>query len=264
MLRLEIFRLLKSRIVFLCVILGSLICIISGIASYNYTIYFINASGHPEEISAIEAFTYCLTMSGGLYRIILPLLISPFLLNFISERQCGYYNFIISREKYSKYFKTMYIVGVLSAAIIAIAILVFTMIVCVIVYPLNEPRALSVEYIQYDWMKALYSNHQLVFFIMVVASTAFYAVAYYSIGFGISLYIKNKYIVVLTPFAIHMVLTILTSVLNCSPLTPVMFLTPFDLGGLTTTGVILSFSITALVAALLVWNYYVHDRKALF
>lgn len=237
------FRLsIRNRLVILCLIIG-VISGLPGIFSYYSDATFMWASNQNDAVSCYQAWLYMLSMSSAsIYKVIVPLLIIPNLDSFFLERKYGYSNFVIVRSNYKRYFFSKLISGTITAGLILVSILVSWLIFCMMIFPGNMPVK-EYTYITNSSLCNFYVNNPILYIMIIICSNFLFAVIFYSLGFGVSYFCKNRYIVITTPFLIYLTITMLSSILRIAPMSPVSLIVPHEVLGVSWQTVLIEFSI---------------------
>ena len=214
------------------VLLIGLISCMLGIISYYDTARYSYGNNHPEEVTAYNAWLDCLSIGSSVYRLILPLLITPFIDSYFMERKMGYQNFILARCNRRKYFFTKWFSGSLTAAGIVALILVLTLIICISIFPLNQPIP-ERTYLHKNFGINYYLNNPFKFIVLLILSNMFVAVVYYTIGFSFSNSVKNQNLLKLIPFLLFLCQLYLSQALNIPAMSPLVFIAYYEVIGLT-------------------------------
>lgn len=141
-------------------------------------------------------------MGSSVYRLVLPMLIIPYIDSYYIERNCGYQNFIITRSGRNKYLLSKWFAGLLSVVLIIGAILSLTLAVCCILYPCNKPVEEN-TYINYTRLKCAFIKEPVRCIFELIALNIMTAIVYYTFGIGMSCYAKNRYSVIFSPMAAY-------------------------------------------------------------
>lgn len=250
----------KNKLILLCLIIGVALGI-PGILSYRSDVTFITGSGAPEAVSCYQAWLYALSLGGAsLYKIIAPLLIIPNLDSFFVERKNGYSNFVITRSNYKAYFFSKLFSGIIVSGAILIVSLLSWLAVCIVMFPHNMPID-TYTYISDEELRHFFVNGPIIYIAVVIALNFLFAAIFYSLGFGLSYFCKNRYIVMIIPFLIYLALTMLASILNWAMLSPVSMVAPHDIVEIFWDGIIIKYIIGISISAIVVLYSFVKSSR---
>lgn len=251
---------IRNKLIIFCLIIG-ILSGVPGIISYYSETKFMVGAGVPEAVSCYQAWLYALSLgSGTLYKILAPLLIIPNLDSFFVERKNGYVNFVVTRSNYREYFFTkLFSGGVVSGLILTVTMVVW-FVVCAISFPNNTPVA-SFTYIASDSFRGLFIGKPIVYIFIIIVLNFLFAVIFYSLGYGISYFCKNKYIVMVIPFLIYLSMTMLASLLNIAILSPVSMVVPHEILGSSWGSILLKFTIMGCASCFAVLYSYVRSYQ---
>lgn len=262
MIKAEFKKIFRQKLFWLSVLLGTASGLLGLISYYEHASWYV-AAGNEHEISAYQAWLNCLSLGSTIYRIVAPLLIAPIIDGLFVEVKSGYANFVLSRASHREFFVTKYIVGLLSASMILVLSLLLMLAVCMCLFPLNPPVESS-TYLSAGFMTETFLKTPFAYIGLMLASNVLFAVLYYSFGFGMTMFTKNRYVLMLTPFLVYMVLTIIGDVLCIPALMPVVYIAPHELTGLTMRDY-LAFTATMVIisASLVGYNYHRFKREVI-
>lgn len=251
MFRYELKLAIRSKLIIFSLIIG-ILSGIPGIVSYYSDTKFMIAAGMPEAVSCYQAWLYALSLgSGAVYKILVPLLIIPNLDSFFVERKNGYSNFVAARSDHKTYFFAKLFSGVLVSGLILTVVMVVWFCVCAIAFPHNVPVD-SFTYIASDSFRELFVEKPIVYILIIIVLNISFAIIFYSLGYGISYFCKNKYIVMVIPFLIYLSMTMLASLLNFEILSPISMVVPHEILGASWNTIILKFIIMGCVSSFVV------------
>lgn len=257
MIKTELKKVLRTKLFYISIGIGCVACLL-GLISYSGDVSIYRQAGRSELISAYQGWLNCLAMGSSVYRLLLPLLIVPYLDSYYMERKNGYQNFVVTRCGRAKYFFSKWVAGILSAALIIGAVLIVTLVVCVSLYPGNAPLEEN-TYINYSDMKAHFMEHPLRFIILLIFMNILTSVIYYTFGLGMSCYAPNRYVVAFTPMAAYYICLFGSQILNVSALSPIAMVAPFELTGLSNSSVRMAAAMEAVMAILFLINCFRKD-----
>lgn len=263
MIRIELRKILKLKITWLCLILGIASGLV-GLISYYSDAYFIIASGQGQAISAFQAWLYCLSLSSEtIYKIIAPLLIVAGLDSVFVERKSGYTNFILSRVDKRNYIVGKWMAGVTVAVVTLLLVILSWLIVCLVLFPANMPVD-RYTYIHETQFKNLFVTSPLAYIVMVLILNTIFAIVFYSIGFSIALTAKSRYIVSISPFIIYLFLVMLAAIMKVPYLSPLPLVVPNEVIGLSLIHIVIYGAIIGGLTLLLFFKqYYKWNREVI-
>ena len=231
MIKNEFRKLFHTKILYVAFLVGLLSCLV-GLVSYYDTAYWAYAVGRPEELSAYNAWLDCLSIGSSVYRIIFPLIIIPFLDSYFLERKSGYQHFITSRTGKQKYFLTKWFVGSISAAMIVLAILSVTFLVCAFLFPFNQPLS-ETSHLHKNFGLHWFLEKPGSYILGLMICNMFCAVNYYTIAFGFSNIVSSRHLLLLIPLILYLVQLVAWQFLRIPELSPLVFIAYYEVIGLT-------------------------------
>lgn len=258
MLKNEIIKLLHTKSLYVAILIGILSCV-CGLYSYYDTAYWSYAAGFFEEISAYNAWLDCLSLGSSIYRVLLPLLIVPFLDNYFLERKSGYQTFILARTNRNRYFFTKWFTGVFSAAGITFLILTVTLVVCIVLFPLNQPLN-SMTPLDQNFGLSMFLRHPMLCIFLMILGNIFYSVVYYTIGFGCTNFVRNRFLLLLIPFILYILQLLISEFLLLPCVSPLVFIAYYEVAGLTPFNMFVTGIVYILCAAILLLCCWYRDR----
>lgn len=254
MLKNELIKLLHRKSLYIAIVIGILSCV-CGLFSYYDTAYWANSAGYPEEISAYNAWLDCLSVGSSIYRVLLPLIIVPFLDSYLLERTSGYQNYVLTRAGRNRYFFTKWITGVISAVGITFLVLSVTLVICVVLFPLNQPLE-SMTHLHKNFGLDLFLRRPGLCIFLMILSNMFFSAVYYTIGFACSNFVRNRYFLLLIPFILYIAQLLIWQFFHLPCVSPLVFIAYYEVLGLTPFSMLITGIIYFLVAAvLLLWCY---------
>lgn len=259
MLKNEFIKLFRTKTVYIALVIGMLSAI-CGLISYYDTAYWSYEVGRQEEISAYNAWLDCLSIGSSVYRLLMPLIIVPFLDSYYIEKKSGYQNFLLVRTRRIRYFFSKWFVGLCSAIGIVFITLSVTFAICVILFPLNQPL---------EYMTHLHKNFGLQFFlchplgciILMICSNMFCAAVFYTLGYSCSNLITNRYLLMLVPFCIYIFLLLVSQIFGLACCSPLIFIAYYEVMGLNPVMMIIVGVVYLLIATIALLYCLVSDKK---
>lgn len=253
MFRYELKLALRNKLIFFCLLIGILSGIPGMISYYSDTAFMAKI---PDAVSCYQAWIYALSLgSGALYKIIAPMLIIPNLDSFFVEKRNGYSNFVVARSNYKRYYFAKLFSGILVSGLILITILMTWLIICMIAFPHNFPVDF-LTYISNEGFHRLFVERPIIYILIIFILNFLFAAVFYSLGYGISFFCKNKYVVMVTPFLIYLCMTMLASFLRVGILSPISMIIPHEIVKASWNTVLLQFSIMGIVSCFVVLYGY--------
>ena len=250
----EFSKLIRSKTLYISVCIGILSCLL-GLISYYDTAFWSFDAGLPEEISAYNAWLDCLSVGSSVYRLILPLIIVPFLDSYYLEKQSGYQNYLLSRASRKQYFFSKWFVGIMSAAIIVFVVLATTFAICAALFPQNPPVP-DMSHVDRNFGFEFYLENPMSYIVLLILSNMYFAVIYYTVGFSLSNSIRNRYVLLLSPFIIYIVQLLVWQLFRIPYASPLIFIAFYEVNSLTPIGMLVVGSVYLVIAGgALTWCY---------
>ncbi|MCI4252652.1 hypothetical protein MRP26_27460 [Bacillus sp. CCB-MMP212] len=190
----ELKRAFLSKSTLLSFILA-ILCIFAGCWQY---LYFIDPDNN--FLNALLAAHSSGTMS--IISLVFPIIVSlPFAASYVIDLQSGVAHYIhirIGRVKYC--FIRLFVNGIVSGAVLSVSFLIlfFTLL---IVYGPNVNGVFSHETVIF---KEIHDKSPIVYTAILILNTFICGIVFSTLGLGISTFIKNKYLAVLTPFLCYL------------------------------------------------------------
>lgn len=253
----ELKKLFATKTFYIALLIGIVSCL-TGLISYYDTAFWSYSAGLPEEITAYNAWLDCLSVGSSVYRLLFPLIIIPFLDSYYMERKSGYQNFILANSSRKRYFFSKWFIGMLSAMIIVLFTLTLTWIVCSLLFPLNPPLA-QMSHVDRNFGFDFFLAKPKVYIFLLILSNMFLAGIYYTVGFGFSNSVRNRYVLLLVPFAIYIVQLMIWQLFRLPLASPLIFIAFYEVPNLTPEGMAMVAVIYLLVAAIALLNCYRKD-----
>lgn len=240
---------MHTKSLYVAIVIGILSCL-CGLYSYYDTAYWSYAAGLFEEISAYNAWLDCLSVGSSIYRVLLPLIIVPFLDSYFSERKSGYQNFVLARASRNRYFFTKWFVGVISAVGITFLVLTTTLAVCIALFPLNQPLD-AMTHLHKNFGLALFLRRPMLCIFLMILSNMFFSAVYYTIGFGCTHFVGNRYLLLLIPYILYTAQLLIWNFTRLPWASPLIFIAYYEVVGLTPAKMIITGIVYFLIAAIL-------------
>lgn len=258
MLKNEVKKIICNKNLYIALVIGLFSCL-SGLFSYYDTASYAYANGRPERISAYNAWLDCLSIGSSVYRLLLPLLITPFLDSYYIERKSGYQNLVLTRSSRIKYFLTKWFAGVLSVVGIVIIILGIALLACVILFPLNSPLA-ETSYLHKNFGLYYFLENPIGYIVLLIFSNIFFAICYYTIGFSSSNFVYNRSILLLVPFLLYIIQLVVSQIFSIPVVSPLVFIAYYELRGLTPEMMIAAGVVYVLITLVMLSICYYLDK----
>lgn len=257
MIKTELKKVFRTKLLYVSIFIGSISCLL-GLISYGDDVSIYRQLGRDELISAYQCWLSCLAMGSSVYRLILPILIIPYIDSYYVERNCGYQNFIITRSGHNKYLLSKWFAGVLSVAVIIGAILSITLMACCIIYPCNKPLEEN-TYINYTGLRYFFIEEPIRCILTFITLNIITAMVYYTFGLGMTCYAKNRYSVIFSPMAAYFACLFAAQILNIPEISPIATVAPFELSGLNLSSVLTAAGVELMVSLLMLINCFRKD-----
>lgn len=260
MIKIELRKVFNNRLLWISIIIGAISGFI-GLFSYYSSISYSIINHNYARISAYEAWLFCLSLgSGSIYRLLVPLLLIPYMDSYFNERKSGYSNMILTRISHRKYFFSKLLAGILSANFIIVSILSLWLIVCFILFPGNIPNT-ETSFRPGDFMRGIYQVYPNIYIIYIYIINILFSIIFYMIGFSISSFAKKKYTVLILPFIIYLVLIVVSQIFRINELYPINMIAPYEINNLTKPVLLREFLLMLIVAISMVAFFYKKDLK---
>lgn len=230
----EFTKLFHTKAYFIALMIGVLSSL-TGLISYYDTAFWSYSAGLPQEISAFNAWLDCLSTGSSVYRLLVPLIIIPFLDSYYIERKSGYQNFILARSSRTRYFFSKWFVGSLSAATIVLFTLVLTGVICALLFPLNPPLA-EMSHVDRNFGFEFFLTNPMRYIFLLIICNMFFAAVYYTIGFGLTNSVHSRYVLLLAPFAIYIIQLLIWQLFRIPEFSPLIFIAFYEVTNLTPIG----------------------------
>lgn len=170
---------------------------------------------------------------GSYYRYILFLLLPliaaiPMADMYAKDRQTGYLKSILSKGKMKKYFRGLYISNFLVAAIVIATPLLVNMYLAFMTLPNIKPDPLldgNPKDIMSTMLPALYYDFPILHMLFYILLACLFAGMYASISLSVSLYVRNRFVILISAFLFNMGLSLIFEFMNKYEWIPINFLT---------------------------------------
>lgn len=228
MLKEELHRAFISKSFLLAILITSL-SLIYGLADYREGAVSGEAAGvSPFINNAFDAFIWA-------EDVLLPLL-APLIVvlafgdSYIVDCAKGYLNFILMRSSYRRYMIAKFLANLVAGGI-SLALPLFLLYGYTnIAFPRGFPPLMNAR-IQYDRIAGplgnLYSAQPDLYIVFLFALAFLFGAAYATLALGFSVFIRNRYLVLTTPFLLYWLFHFLFSVLGLESWSPSVSLTPY-------------------------------------
>lgn len=198
-------RILKSRIFYICIAISTAILTLG---CYQYLLL-----AKEMEISLIECIDVTMG-SGGIYEVIAPALISvPFLLFYTEElgKKFIYYQMLRSDKK--RYYGGQLVSALIITCLIIIISLIIFCVICFAHGIIWENVGWFTKFDPSNIKEYFYGDNTWKMTLWFLALTVMFCLPWPIVGMVVSLFTKNKYIVLAAPFIIYMAWNYLTQLI---------------------------------------------------
>jgi hypothetical protein len=231
---------------------------IGGLISYRLDSQWFE----PQAVSSYEAWLYCLGVSeASLYKAIFPILIClPYLPTLFSDRKSSFIYKVTTRMPYGKYIRIKYGVGILSAMGVILSTLLFWFISCVLIYPSNPPITI-VNYMPMGAFAELYSSNTLGYICLIFTINMLTAAIAFVFCGAVALNCNKRIAVIIAPFAIYLILAILSGFSSFQILNPMPLLFPFESADSTAQGIAIKMLVTLVIGTFVSTAVYFRENR---
>ncbi|MCM3738562.1 hypothetical protein M3215_22995 [Bacillus cytotoxicus] len=156
------------------------------------------------------------TASENIYKLIFPLLAAiAYADSYAEDFNTGFIKNILTKVEKKTYLRVRYIVNFCLGGAIAIFPLVLNFLCTMAVYPLIEPNFYygSNLVIENSFLPDLYYQHPFWYILLRIFILFFVGGMFASLGLALSVFVKNRYVIVIFPFLLFMAFDILIGVL---------------------------------------------------
>lgn len=234
MLHIEIKRAFKRKSFLFALLVCTLICIVENIVyNYNYILmpytsypYFFEDYIKSSILSPYDCFIFFhLTPLSNILFIIMPILVSiSYSDSYLEDLNSGFLKSILTRCSKHKYFRNKFLANfIISGITISIPLLISLLILLMTqanIKPEKLMNALSIGNLNLD----MYLNHPLIYTLIWISIYFIFAGVISNIALGFSIIIRNKFIVLITPFITVNVIDILFNLIGISDYSVTSFL----------------------------------------
>lgn len=125
---------------------------------------------------------------------------------YIYDKNTGFGAYCITRSGYNKYFSANVISAFLVPFAITFVILMISLVVLLSVFGAKAPGAdFCGDLFSYEPFKNMWFNHPLIMSVVSSLNVSFIVGMYSLIGLGFSAFIRNRFLVSVSPFAVYLV-----------------------------------------------------------
>jgi hypothetical protein len=225
---------------FLLAIAITVASFVIGVKSYGGPVYPYPDNSNPFSRNAFDAFLYGMGL-GGLLPFFAPLIaVLPFTVSFITDRSSGYITFILSRTSFRKYITSKFLANLLAGGIsIALPLLLGYGVINIFYLRGLTPLPVSASE---GWINPslawaegrgpfgyLYRTKPDLYIFSLIGIAFLWGATYATLGMALSLFIRNKYSMLATPFVLYEIAHFVTSVLWMAKWSPLHNFAPFML-----------------------------------
>lgn len=207
---------IATALIFLSVSYGVIIKFNDGYEGMNWAVFYMEGT-----VGLTAVVPLVLPLVCGLSRS----------MSFVSDIQNGYVRVLLQRcGKFSYCASKIVGTGLISATSTAVALSV-ALAVCMALFPWSDP---SPDRMPLRLFRSLFEANQLAYCILIIANAALFSFSFALLGLAASSIIPRKYVAVIAPFIIVMLMHILLPMLGLNHLTPLALITTEDVYILTT------------------------------
>ncbi|MBL5772261.1 hypothetical protein HV454_13175 [Bacillus sporothermodurans] len=150
----------------------------------------------------------------GFYFLLLPILAAlPFADTYAKDKQSGYLRSILSKGQMKQYFQGLYLSNFIVSGVIIIIPLLVNIYLSFMMLPNIKPDPLVNNQMALDLMNtffpALYYSHPFLHMLLYLLLAFFFAGMFATICLSISIFIRNRFIILVAGFLVQMVLSLL-------------------------------------------------------
>ncbi|MBO5389871.1 MAG: hypothetical protein J6A59_17385 [Lachnospiraceae bacterium] len=206
-------RIIKCPVIYVCIIVLTLLMIIGCCEDLSYA--------KNNNIGVLYCFV--LTNSLGVSHVVAPLLVSiPFLYYYVDEidHKYTYYQIIRANDKV-KYYGAQILSAIITVLIVTIvSILCFT-ILCLLLGATWEPgQTMAYYYEGTFWEKYIVNGNSLFVYMVYCVCFVLYALPWPLVGIMASYILRNRYVIVASPFIAFVFISYITQLLSLERLDP--------------------------------------------
>lgn len=222
---------------FLLAILLAILTLIFGIIDYM-------SGPNPREIPGASpflnnTFDAFLWAQGSLFALVAPIIaVLAFGDSYVVDRLKGYQNFILLRTTYRKYLTVKFIANLLAGGMsLALPLLIlygFTNIAFLRGFP-PETNARIPYYMLPGPLGSIYAKSPDLYIFFLIFLAFIFGIAYSTFALAFSIFIRNRYIVLATPFLFYIVIEFILQILGLPNWGPTAALVPWIRTSVTST-----------------------------
>lgn len=273
--KLEIQKAIKNKLFVISVLLGCAITILSLIYQVNVSDLDFMSNGRNPMIAAYTVFSTWIggdgfSLGASVYFFIFPLLISiPYGWSYCEEKRNGYMGAVVVRAGKTPYFLSKYVAVFLTGGLTMVIPLIFNFLLTMLFFPVAMPQPIySTVYgiFSNSLMSVLFYTHPFIYVFFYLCLDFVYCGLLACICLAVSTWIRQKWVVVILPLFICLVLTYGQRFIYTSPMTvqykqtsPLYFLHPVEIQYPASWFFILISASVIFAATLLI--YLVWERK---
>jgi len=244
LLKLEFKRLLKSKFLYISILIGIALCTwlffveLNEVINFNkqISLYGIDKAGlyYPRSLyNSFIGLEYAYLPSTILYTIF-PLLVTiPFSISFFLDKKNGYLKNILINCNKKKYYIAKYITTFISGAFATAIILGFGLLISAMFFPALPPELTTSTFMPYDttqmWVFLFITKPFLYIIFYSIIDILFYGLIA-TIPLSLSIWAKNDIFVLVAPILFFLILDYILNTLNLSSFSPIRFLRMCQLG----------------------------------
>lgn len=146
--------------------------------------------------------------------------------SYLEDVQSGVIKFIYTRQSKVKYLISKFLSNFIVAGVSIAVPLMINFIIIILLYPSIPPHPVlgKVTIMDGGLFPDLYYSKPIVYIFMWIVIYFLYAGAFASIGLSLGVIIKNKYITIILPFIVYMVVEIIVELIDKPMYSPQQFL----------------------------------------
>lgn len=221
MLRMETRRALSSRMFWLVLVLGVILSI-PGLMRYNDGPK--NIPGMPHMYNVYEAFLWA---QKSLIIIFVPVLaVLPFADSYTLDRVSGYLRSILLRCSYARYLITKLIVNMVAGGLALAIPLGLVFVGSYFVFSAGLPPVHQARIHPTGPGSEIYWDYPALYIMFLIGLSFIVGAVYATVGLAISQWTSNRYVVLVTPFALYHVANFVLGVSGLAAWTPPMTFHP--------------------------------------
>lgn len=238
MLKIEIFKVLKSKGLIISVLIGILLSIwviIEAIINQNlmYDAFVADPESTGNVYFPISVYnTYIginhTSVASSIFYFILPILAAlPYGSSLVSEKKSGYIKSVIIRSGKSKYYISKFIAAFFSGVLVCIIIMTFSMIFSFMFLPNIKPDVITSTFpaaFRSNMWSNLYVHHPLVYLLLYSGIDIFYSGIFALISIASTFIADYKFTVLASPMLVYIAGSYFIDFLGLQNINPMVFL----------------------------------------